>query len=155
MMLIRGLPLCRRRPELVSFEAARVSLGALPEAAPPDDVITGTLSLPIAGRGYYGTGDLAVKAFTLNASEDTVAIGDVPNGAEVFLLILEETIPAATFAMTVAGVAVQVAGISVRKLAPLAAAVPNATVTTAVTLSGTREIKGYVLVGQGQEVGGG
>ena len=141
--------------DLLSFEAARVSLGALPEAAPPDDVITGTLSLPIASRGYYGTGSLSVTPFTLTAGSGSVTIGDLPLGAEVFLLVLEETVAATSIDMVVGAVAAPVPGVSVRKLATFPTAVTGAVVTTTTPLTGDVRIAGYILVGQGQEVGGG
>ncbi len=123
-----------------SFEAAPVSLNALPRSQPPNDAITRTLSLPQAGRARFGIGASSVRAFALSQGTGSVAM---PTTTATQLLLVAFTRVDDSVSTTAFGRTIAAPTVGIRTVASRA----SSSNTMAATLTGGNEIHGYAFIG--------
>lgn len=119
---------------------ASPTTGAITESIP--------MSASVERLSYGGEGAVSVTRFEFTAQGGDAAIGAVPKGAQVFLVVDEYTSGIGTANLSVAGVDQSVGAAGGWHLGAVAADVPAAAVNSAHSLTGDEKISGFALVGE-------
>ena len=120
----------------------------VPVVSSVTDLITTSIDMEGTNLGYGGAGAVAVTPFTFVSGDVSEAVGAVPAGAALALVVTEYTSGIASANITLAGRSQTVGAGGIWILAAQAGAQAAATVAASHALSGNEAIKGYALVGE-------
>lgn len=123
---------------------------SLPFDNPTGGVVSHAATFRAGDAWSWGEGVAVAKPFVLNATTSSVNIGSVPANAKLLLIVTDATsgLPSTTVAFVTRNQALTAPGIWTKN-APSSV---TTSATVSATLTGNREISGYVLVGQNFEV---